>query len=103
MKIIAPTIVALCLMTVSSFAQTREETLQRVSAAIAKINETMPSQQEYATAKTGYIEDKVNEALKMVLDLRDSLSGNPYVRVSSVSVGLPIGVSVELSFPESDK
>jgi hypothetical protein len=105
MKIIAPAFAALCLMTTNAYCQelTREQTLTEVSRRIAEINKTMPSQTEYATGKTGFIQDRIDEALKQVAELRDYLSTNKYVRVSGASVSIPPSISVELTFPEPDK
>jgi hypothetical protein len=106
MKQVVVAILLMCAFTCAGHAQerTKEETLALVSERMASIQKDSSTfQQTYANYDTGTITRKLNEIVKMVSDLRDELSGNPYVRVSSFNVGLPFGVSVEFSFPPPEK
>lgn len=77
---------------------TKAATIEAVSDALAEINKPFA-----ITNGTGYpvgywgMEQTINDAIIQMVNLRDTLSSNPYVRVSSFTVGFPWGVSVEFS------
>lgn len=74
----------------------REATLQLIGKTVAEINARTS---EYQAG--GWGQTSIDVAIQMAVDLRDRLSSNPYVRVSSVSVGIPYGVSFEFTFPDA--
>lgn len=82
-------------------ALSRQATIDAVSDALTEINEPFAASSE-GVQPAGWWGDRVDEAVTQVMDLRDVLAGNPFVRVSSFTVGFPWGVAVELTFPPSE-
>jgi methyl coenzyme M reductase gamma subunit len=97
------------LMATSSSAQqsleTREQALEEISRVLAEINEVMPATVALQTGavSTSVLENAIDRALALAMDLRDRLAGNPHIRVGSVQVGIPWGVSVEFTLPEPER
>lgn len=100
MRFIAALLIGIVLPGAAS-AQTREETIAQTSVRIAQMQRRFAVDWQAAASDTAAA-TAVNLALTQVLALRDSLAGNPYVRVSSFSVGIPAGISVELTFPPAE-
>ena len=100
MRTISALVLGLCLST-GALAQGREETIAAASTRIAELQRSFTVEWHSASSDTAAAM-AVRSALTKVLELRDSLAGNPYVRVSSFSVGIPAGISVELTFPPAE-
>ena len=81
---------------------TRADTLAHISRKMAPINKENQEIMTYTGKDDGYIERRLNDLLEMVAGLRDDLAGNKFVRLSSVTVNVPWGVSVEFSLPEPE-
>lgn len=79
----------------------REATIAAVSDALAEINAPFV-RANYTSSNADFLEGMIDGAITQVLVLRDGLASNPYVRLSSFTVGFPWGVSVEFTFPEAD-
>ncbi len=78
----------------------QEETISLISEKLAAINE--PFMQAYSgqpIPTESVVENLINNSIQRVLELREQLSGNLYVRLNSFAVGIPSGVSVEFTFP----
>lgn len=75
-----------------AFGQSRDAALRDISETLARANELAPGGQAVAHASAA---DSINDAIKLVVELKDRLANNPYVRITSVSVGIPWGISVE--------
>ncbi|MBB2973960.1 hypothetical protein [Mesorhizobium sp. RMAD-H1] len=105
MRIAFSILIAMLATSAHAAPLTREETFQLLSRELAKIEENSSEVQRYSTmpAYTSLVKDKIQEAMKIAISLRDTLSGNPYVRVSGVSVTIPWGITLELTFPEPEK
>ena len=88
----------------SSDDLTRETTIERISAILADINAPyLRAAYQTNTLSEAVMRDVLDTSIREVLALRDNLASNPYVRVSSFSVGFPSGVSVEFTFPPIDE
>ena len=71
-----------------------------IADKMAEIHALFPATQWSSAGVTDEaIRSMTEAATKKVLELRDALASNPYVRVSGFSVGVPAGVSVEFTFP----
>lgn len=82
---------------------TREAVIARISETLAEVNAPFARAAYSNTAASeGMLEGIIQAGIREVLALRDGLASNPYVRVSSFSVGFPAGVSVEFTFPPTD-
>jgi hypothetical protein len=82
---------------------TKEETAQLVADQMAEINRVLPAAMFMSGSMSdSVVKEAVDAATRIILRLRDSLATNPYIRVSSFTVGLPAGVSVEFTFPPSE-
>lgn len=80
-----------------ALAQSREETLKLISDTLAEVNNSQRAvyQNALPTSQTSEI---IDSALQKIVDLRDELKDNPYVRISGFTVSIPWGVSVDLTF-----
>lgn len=79
---------------------TADSTTEIIADKMAEIHALFPAAQwNGAGVSDEAIRSVTEAAIKKVIELRDALASNPYVRVSSFSVGLPAGVSVEFTFP----
>jgi len=101
----------MCVLVSGAQAQTpmtKEATLLLVQENLSEIIEeyrTATSQAHlgHAMASASTLRSALDVAIRRVVALRDSLAGNPYVRVASFSVGFPSGVNVEFQFPPPDE
>lgn len=90
---------ALLFSTAPSLGQSRDETLKLISDTMAKANEPF-TQKPVVYGEpypTGYVTSTLERALKTVSELKDQLAGNPYFRITAITISLPWGVSVELT------
>ena len=78
----------------------RADTVQNVSTELAKIQSSYVASTAYAGSDTGLIDSAMQIAINQMIDLRNSLVDNPYVRLSGFSVGFPAGITAEFEFPE---
>jgi hypothetical protein len=78
---------------------TREQTVEMVSQIMSNIQAAFPTIEQASSLEPAMVKGILMRATTMVLELRDDLANNPYLRVSSFAVDFPSGVSVEFSFP----
>jgi hypothetical protein len=81
----------------------RQETIDEISKAMARIQADFNSSAIQASADPGVIEIAVEAAIDQMLNLRNYLVGNPYVRLAGFSVGFPAGISAEFEFPDDSE
>ncbi len=77
----------------------QEETIELVSQTMADIQSAFPTIDQASTLEPAVVKNILVRATSMVLELRDDLLTNNYLRVASFSVDFPSGVTVQFSFP----
>ncbi|WP_284765384.1 hypothetical protein [Agrobacterium sp. CFBP2214] len=100
MKLFLATITLTAFCASTTLAQTREETLGVIADATVTLNEVNHAMNASENASVAAVLFK--DALKRVSDLQDQLKDNPYFRLSSFSVNVPWGISVEFT-PVAEK
>lgn len=88
-------------------APDREQTIAMVISRVAQIQaDSAAAYQPFVhgdAVPAEALKPVLEQAIKQAVDLRDELASNPFVRVASISIAFPAGVTIELSFADGDQ
>jgi hypothetical protein len=75
---------------------TEEATIELIGQKLAELSET--NEMMASALGTSNVADLTKKAITTVKELKETLSANPFIRVSGFTVGIPGGVSVDFEF-----
>lgn len=103
-------VTVLALWSVGADAQQAPDRAQTIEAVISRVAQIQAdAAAAYQPLVSGgsitseALKPVLERSLKMAVDLRDELASNPHVRISSIGVGFPGGITIGLTFAEQEK